>query len=151
MWDSIFNFKIVFTLRKEFDEKREIEDSDMELINVGEPHSKMIKMESPDSDDDTIIINTSETSLSLADSDELTVIRDAENSIKAYECKICLKSYVSGDYLKLHIESLHQGVRFKCKECVKLFTTKRSFTRHFASAHGNKGQWRIMLNFLKIK
>ena len=43
--------------------------------------------------------------------------------------------FVNKSGLKLHIRTIHQGQKFKCEECSKLFRQKANLERHVLSVH----------------
>ena len=50
-------------------------------------------------------------------------------------CTICGKKYASKQVLKKHIETMHNGVRYRCNECSYLSSDKANLRRHVLTLH----------------
>ena len=59
------------------------------------------------------------------------------NKTKA-KCTICDNFFASGLILRRHIESVHQGMIYKCVEWDKTFTTLDAMKRHQKTHNGKK-------------
>ena len=44
---------------------------------------------------------------------------------------------MSKQYLKLHINGQHRGVKYDCDHCGKLYAHAKSLERHVKNKHGN--------------
>ena len=62
------------------------------------------------------------------------------NDSKPYHCSACDKSYTTNDHLRVHINSFHRRITFKCEHCVKTFAQKCNLTTHIRKEHPNKVQ-----------
>ena len=56
---------------------------------------------------------------------------------KPFPCDQCEKSYDSPTKLKMHIDSVHLGIRHKCTLCDEDFSQKGHLNRHIKGAHEN--------------
>ena len=54
---------------------------------------------------------------------------------KNYICTLCSKAFTDKYYLKSHISSVHDKVRFKCDQCEKTFSKKLDINKHKKSFH----------------
>ena len=52
-----------------------------------------------------------------------------------YPCNQCVYSATQSGSLKRHIQSMHEGVRYPCNQCEYSATTTRSLKRHIQSIH----------------
>ena len=50
-------------------------------------------------------------------------------------CQICDKVFAHKSSLKDHVQSAHQGIRFKCDTCEEDFTNPKNLTRHQKEVH----------------
>ena len=53
------------------------------------------------------------------------------------KCDLCKNSFVTEDYLKIHITAFHERIykAFKCDFCQKNFTQKPSLKQHIETVH----------------
>ena len=59
---------------------------------------------------------------------------------KKYPCTVCEKKFSRKDYWKLHIESVHEGIKpFKCQMCDKNFPLSHSLKVHVKYVHERTG------------
>ena len=58
-----------------------------------------------------------------------------ENIVEIAECELCNFKGSNNTTLKIHMESIHQGVKYCCSKCDKQFTQKTHLRTHFKSAH----------------
>ena len=52
-----------------------------------------------------------------------------------YNCHICSKVYSSSQEVKIHIKSAHEGKRYECNICTSVFTLKACLLRHMKTQH----------------
>ena len=64
-----------------------------------------------------------------------------------YKCKLCDKEFACSSGRLKHVKSVHEGVRYKCSLCNYQATTKRSLKQHQISVHFKQ----IGANLLKVK
>merc|ERR1711971_1015737 len=59
---------------------------------------------------------------------------------KRFACGMCGKSFERKQYLKTHIQFVHEGIRpFTCEFCKNGFTTKQNMNDHISAVHkGNR-------------
>ena len=58
---------------------------------------------------------------------------------KAFECKICEKSFSNNQAMQIHVASVHEGKKlFKCEICDYSFSTKGNMNKHVESVHWEK-------------
>ena len=57
------------------------------------------------------------------------------SEIKDNDCNQCDKSFTTERFLKIHIESEHEGIRHKCDKCNKEFKFNNGLRDHINSAH----------------
>ena len=53
------------------------------------------------------------------------------------ECPECHKMIMNPYSLKIHMEAIHQGIRYYCNFCDKSSTTKANLNRHIANVHSD--------------
>ena len=53
----------------------------------------------------------------------------------SWQCSICGKSFKLKNTLKRHVDSVHEGKKFKCDICGKDFNRKGSIAKHKLNAH----------------
>ena len=51
------------------------------------------------------------------------------------ECPDCHKKFTLPGNLKIHMEAIHQGIRYDCNFCDKSSTTKNNLRKHIATVH----------------
>ena len=54
------------------------------------------------------------------------------------ECDKCSKEFKTKSGLKLHVESVHKGLRFPCEICKKEFCSKYEVVRHQRNIHSKQ-------------
>ncbi|CAH0563396.1 unnamed protein product [Brassicogethes aeneus] len=54
---------------------------------------------------------------------------------KKYECAQCDKTFASVGYLNTHIKSTHEGFKFPCPHCPKMYTERRGLYGHLQIKH----------------
>ena len=54
---------------------------------------------------------------------------------KFVECDKCSKEFKTKSGLRLHVESVHKGIRFPCHICKKEFCSKYEVVRHQKNIH----------------
>jgi hypothetical protein len=61
------------------------------------------------------------------------------------QCPKCLQQFRDKAELKLHVESLHEHVKYPCPDesCVKIFSSKKTLKRHLAI---HRGEWKFTCN-----
>jgi DNA-directed RNA polymerase subunit RPC12/RpoP len=69
--------------------------------------------------------------------------RDLKRHIKSHEvksiqCEICSQTFVHKSHLKVHYNSIHEGITYKCNGCEKIFTQRNNLRRHTESVHEDK-------------
>ncbi|CAH8570085.1 unnamed protein product [Dicrocoelium dendriticum] len=88
------------------------------------------------------------TNYSSSSSEEISNLRNLGESpsfsggssirIKTPQCEICLKTFSTLSYLRMHISTVHEGVKaYSCSICDKSYTQKHSLKKHIISAHTN--------------
>ena len=66
----------------------------------------------------------------------LDVKIDAKKRKKIHTCECCNKSFPSADHLKIHINSVHKGMKdHKCDTCEKAFSYAHHLKTHINSVH----------------
>ena len=64
--------------------------------------------------------------------------RNPDNEEKSlHECPECMKKFSQSGALKIHIDSIHNGIRYNCNFCEKSSTTKQNLKKHIATVHSN--------------
>ena len=63
----------------------------------------------------------------------------AKEKGSVFKCKLCLKSYTTKHYLTDHMETIHEGIRFDCKKCEYKAKTKNSLKCHIKFIHEGIG------------
>jgi uncharacterized Zn-finger protein len=65
-------------------------------------------------------------------------IRNIHEERKDFECPVCHKGFGAAGSLKIHRESVHEGVRYECPvpECDKSYTLMGSCVSHIRLEHG---------------
>ena len=53
------------------------------------------------------------------------------------ECPECMKKFSQTGALKIHIDSIHNGIRYNCNFCEKSSSTKQNLKMHVARKHSN--------------
>ena len=48
---------------------------------------------------------------------------------------MCLKSFVTNQYLKQHIASVHDEIRHQCNKCAKNYSTPAQLQQHIKKEH----------------
>ena len=67
---------------------------------------------------------------------KLDVKIDAKKRKKIHTCECCNKSFPSADHLKIHINSVHKGMKdHKCDSCERSFTQAGNLKKHINSVH----------------
>ena len=56
---------------------------------------------------------------------------------KGHECPECEKTFSQAGSLKIHMNSIHQKIRYNCNFCEKSSTTKDNLKKHIATKHSN--------------
>ena len=70
---------------------------------------------------------------------KLDVKLDAKKRKKIHTCECCNKSFPSADHLKIHINSVHKGMKdHKCDSCGKTFSQAWILKGHINSIHNGK-------------
>ena len=64
-------------------------------------------------------------------------IRMAHRNENEFECRLCVKSFTSEYYLKVHEKEVHTQ-NFKCENCDKLFGSLKRLNGHKKRIHGEK-------------
>jgi hypothetical protein len=56
-----------------------------------------------------------------------------------FVCAVCHKEFAQAGSLKVHVESMHEGVRYVCpvNDCDKSYRSKGGCTEHIRNMHGN--------------
>ena len=62
-------------------------------------------------------------------------LQNAVHKISPHNCKQCGKCFKSQFALKRHVQSFHEGVRYKCDKCGKEFTRTDSLSDHKKRLH----------------
>ena len=62
-------------------------------------------------------------------------------------CKICKKIF-DRRYMKIHIASVHEGVKHKCSACDQTFAQKGHLKRHFRTVHEGKKPYTCSVRWL---
>ncbi len=57
---------------------------------------------------------------------------------KIYVCQSCASSFRSQNGLKAHTEIFHQGIRFPCNICEKVFTSPHTLKGHMGIHTGER-------------
>ena len=56
---------------------------------------------------------------------------------KGNECPECKKTFAQSGSLKIHMDSIHQKIRYNCNFCEKSSSTKQNLKKHIANVHSN--------------
>ena len=62
-------------------------------------------------------------------------IASVHEEVRDHTCNHCGNSFSSVQYLKTHVQAVHEGVRHTCKICKLSFSHERSLKRHAKSMH----------------
>ena len=84
-----------------------------------------------DQNSDQFINTTSKTKANPANS--MDIIRSTNG--KYLSCDQCNKQFGTKQRLKIHIQSIHEGVKYACDQCDKQFTQQSSLATHVQSTH----------------
>ena len=69
------------------------------------------------------------------DFSDVTLVTEDKKQIKANISVLSACSPVFKDILKVHIDSVHEGIRYACDQCDYRATQKSSLNRHFKRMH----------------
>ena len=61
----------------------------------------------------------------------------SSSSIRKYKCDRCDKKFIALSHLKIHVDSIHLGVKFNCEICSAQFTQKCHLKIHIDTIHLN--------------
>ena len=62
--------------------------------------------------------------------------REHSSDPKPYKCELCEKSYSNRFRLKIHKESIHDGIKAPCEFCGKVYSCPRALKNHKVKHHG---------------
>ena len=59
---------------------------------------------------------------------------------KSYECKFadCGMAFKWGSDLRIHVQKVHEGIKFSCDICGKEFMDPKGQKRHMINIHGSE-------------
>uniref|UniRef100_A0A5K3FM42 Protein krueppel n=1 Tax=Mesocestoides corti TaxID=53468 RepID=A0A5K3FM42_MESCO len=64
-------------------------------------------------------------------------VETVHQGLRPQTCEICQKRFSTLSYLRLHITTVHEGVKaYSCPLCSKRYTQKHSLKKHIKSNHG---------------
>ena len=58
-----------------------------------------------------------------------------EEKKKNHVCIHCTKAFCDKNYLRKHIKTIHEGVRYKCEKCDKDFARASNLKNHIEVIH----------------
>ncbi|KAH8850765.1 Zinc finger and BTB domain-containing protein 41 [Schistosoma japonicum] len=101
-------------------------------INVmHEEVADSFNFQSTDGENYNCPLATVESRVSLSSSSEKSV-----SSNRTPQCGHCMKKFSTLSYLRMHIATVHEGVRaYACSVCEKSYTQKHSLKKHLMNSH----------------
>ena len=67
--------------------------------------------------------------------DKKYIKREKKSFLVPNLCDICKKQYKTKISLSAHMKSVHQGIKYPCKQCEYKATQQSSLKKHFESVH----------------
>ena len=74
-----------------------------------------------------------------------------EGKVEYHHCDQCEKQFDSMYKLKIHIDRVHEGVRYNCNQCEKSYGAKRELKLHVESVHEGVNVYRFYCDKCEFK